>query len=516
MEKKKIRVRFAPSPTGGLHIGGLRTALFNYLYASKYKGDFILRIDNTDKKRNIKKSIQYILKSLDWCKIKYNEGYNKKSSKYGPYIQSKRINIYKKYIKKLIKNKLAYYAFDSKKDLKLYKKNPNFIYNSLTRKNLKNSLNFNKKKINYYKKKKNYVIRIKTPSKTNITFIDKIYGKIKINSRNIDDKILFKSNNIPTYHFATVIDDHLMKISHIIRGKEWLTSTSIHILLYKFFNWKIPQYIHLPLILNYNNKGKISKRNPDNELPIYPIKSDYKLIKIKNSYQEKGFYPEVFFYILASLGWSPKLKEYSNKFLEKKKIIKLFKLNNLNKSNIHLNYKKFCWINKQYINNKKYKKKVNIKLLNFLKKKLKNLKIKINKKKLKKIINLTKNRIYLINDIWDVTYYFFIDPKNFNIIDKIKTQLLNKYIIKKIKLFFKKIKLFFKKKYKKNNIYILNKLIKKIKNNYSILFLKLLRLSIVGELTGIDIVNILFLIKKKIIIKRINFFLKQIIYQYKI
>ncbi|MDH3004551.1 MAG: glutamate--tRNA ligase family protein, partial [Candidatus Shikimatogenerans sp. JK-2022] len=200
--KKKIRVRFAPSPTGALHIGGLRTALYNYLYAKQNNGDFILRIEDTDKKRNIKYSIKYILKSLKWCNIKYNEGY-KKPKRYGPYIQSKRLNIYKKYIKILINKNLAYYSFDTKEELKKYKsKNKNFIYNSLTRNKLNNSLNIN---YLYFKKKlknKKYVVRIKTPYNKNIIINDKIYGKIIINTNDIDDKILYRSDNTPTYHFA--------------------------------------------------------------------------------------------------------------------------------------------------------------------------------------------------------------------------------------------------------------------------------------------------------------------------
>ncbi|MDH3004863.1 MAG: glutamate--tRNA ligase [Candidatus Shikimatogenerans sp. JK-2022] len=489
--KKKIRVRFAPSPTGALHIGSLRTALYNFLYAKQNNGDFILRIEDTDKKRYIKNSIDYILKSFKWCGINYNEGFKKKGL-YKPYLQSKRTKIYKKYIKFLIKKKLAYFCFDSKKNLIKYKKKKkNFIYNSLNRNFLKNSLNknLNKKKIKKLIKKKKYVIRIKTPKNTIISFKDIIYGKIKINTNKIDDKIIFRKN-LPTYHLASVIDDHLMKISHVIRGKEWISSTPLHILIYNFFKWKIPNFAHLPLLLNYTG-GKISKRFKNDKIPIHPIKYISKYIKIKNSYEEKGFLPEAFFNILALLGWSP-----SNKvILNKKKIIKLFSLKQINKSDIHLNFSKFCWINQQYIKkNKKIKKKLYI----YLKKKIKNFKIKIKKSKIKKIINLTKNRISLINDIWDLNYYFFLNPKKFYISKEFKKKIIKNKIL--IINFFKK----FKKQIIKNKKKIKNFLFKKIKN---VFLFKILRISIVGKLIGINIIDLLYIIKKKVIIKRINFFI---------
>ncbi|WGH28180.1 MAG: glutamate--tRNA ligase [Candidatus Shikimatogenerans bostrichidophilus] len=343
--KKKIRVRFAPSPTGPLHIGSLRTALFNYLFAKKNNGNFILRIDDTDKKRSIKNSINYILDTFKWLKIKYNEGYNN-NGKYGPYKQSKRLNIYKKYLKKLIKKKLVYYCFEKKKDIFLYKKkNKNFLYNSLNRKFLNNSLN---KKC---KKKKNFVIRLKTPRNKIIIYKDKIYGKIKINTNKIDDKIIFRSNNTPTYHFANVIDDHLMKITHIIRGKEWIDSTPIHIILYNYFKWSIPYFVHLPLILN--KYGKISKRlykyNNNKKLIIYPINSKYRSIKINNSFEENGYLSEALLNIIFLLGFKNKNE---NEILNLKKMIKLFNFKKINKSNIYFNYKNYLGLIKTYSKNK--------------------------------------------------------------------------------------------------------------------------------------------------------------------
>ncbi|MDH3004502.1 MAG: glutamate--tRNA ligase [Candidatus Shikimatogenerans sp. JK-2022] len=501
--KKKIRVRFAPSPTGALHIGGIRTALYNYLYAIKNNGKLILRIEDTDIKRNIKYSLNYIIKSLKWLKIKYNEGYLK-NGLYKPYIQSKRLKIYKKFLNILIKKKLVYYSFETKNELYKYKKkNKKFLYNSLNRKKLKNSLSLSKKKIKKFIKNRQYVIRIKTPKNKNIKIIDKVYGKIIINTNKLDDKILFRSNLTPTYHFSNVIDDHIMKISHIIRGKEWISSTPIHILIYNYFNWKLPKFIHLPLLLS--NKGKISKRykynnNNNNINTIFPINS--KKLNINNSYKSNGFLPEALINIIALLGWNP---NKNKEILNLNNLIKLFNFNNINKNNIHLNYKKFCWINKQYIKKKKYNKL----LFKYIKKKLKkNNIINIKNKKIKKIIILTKNRISLINEIWDVTKYFFINPKKYYIPKNIN--LFIKKNFKKVKIFLKKIKNYlFKKKSKKK----INKLLKKIKINEN---LKILRILIVGKLIGISLLNILYLINNKVIIYRINKFKNKIICQYKI
>ncbi|WOX79461.1 glutamate--tRNA ligase [Candidatus Shikimatogenerans bostrichidophilus] len=503
---KFIRVRFAPSPTGPLHIGGLRTALYNYIYAKKTNGIFILRIDDTDKKRFIKNSINYLIDSLKWCNINYDEGYGKKG-KYKPYIQSKRFKIYKKYINKLIKNKFAYYAFDKKKTLKLYKKKyKHFIYNSLTRNNLNNSLNINNKIITKLIKTNKYVIRLKTPYNKNITFYDKIYGKITINSNQLDDKIIYRSNQTPTYHFANVIDDHLMNITHVIRGKEWLSSTPLHIIIYNYFNWQIPKFVHLPLILN--NKGKISKRNFNyNNLPIYPIKSKYKNINIKNSYEELGFLPESLINIIALLGWKPNI---NNEIFNINTIIKLFTFKDINKSDVHLNFKKSCWINKKYINKFNNNKKIFFLLKQYLI--FNNIDHK--DKLLNKIINLIINRIKLINinDIWYNCYYFFIIPKKFYIPLKLKYYIIyNKKII--IYLFFK-IKKFFKNKPNKNKIILFFKKLQISYNDYYF-FLKIIRISIIGELKGISLFDIFNLLNYKNIIYRINYFKTIIFNNYK-
>ncbi|WGH25641.1 MAG: glutamate--tRNA ligase family protein [Candidatus Shikimatogenerans bostrichidophilus] len=320
-----------------------------------------------------------------------------------------------------------------------------------------------------------------------------MYGIINVKTKLLEDSIIFR-NNMPTYHLASVIDDFLMNITHVIRGKEWISSTPIHIIIYKYFNWKTPKFVHLPLILN-NNGGKISKRiNNYSNTPLYPI---YKYYKIKNSFKIKGFLPEAVFNFIALLGWNPNPNK--NKIIyKKKKLISLFSFKNINKSDIHLNYSMLCWINKKYLNKKK-----NFKIIySFLKKKINKLNINIKNKNIKKIIKLTKNRISLINQIWDVSYYFFINPINYKIPIYLKKYInFNK---KKIIFFFNNIKkVFFKNKNKKK----IKKIINKINN---VFLLKLLRISIVGELIGINIIDILYIIKNNIILNRINLFLKKI------
>ncbi|MDH3003764.1 MAG: glutamate--tRNA ligase [Candidatus Shikimatogenerans sp. JK-2022] len=480
--KKKIIVRFAPSPTGPLHIGNLRIALFNFLFSKKYNGKFILRIDDTDKKRIVKNSLDYILKSLKWFKIDYDEGY-KKNGKNKPYKQSKRLKIYKKYLKILLKKKLAYYAYDDIKDINYYKKkNKYFLYNSINRNKLKNSLNKNYKK----KKKKKYVIRLKTPKNKLIVFNDKIYGKIKINTNKIDDKIIYRTNKMPTYHFANVIDDYLMNITHVIRGKEWIYSTPIHIILCQYLNFKIPNYIHLPLILN-KKKGKISKRLYNlNKNIIYPINSQYKNLKVNNSFEENGYLPESLINLLFILG-NKKIND--NKIINLKKMIKIFNFKNFKKNNIYFNYKKLLWINKQYIiNNKKIKKIIFLKI----KKKLKNQKIK--NKFIKKIINLIIDRLNLINikSIWNNCVFFFKRPNKY---------IYNKYIFNKIKKNKKEIISFF--------LLILFSVLKKKKINIKKIYLiKILRLSLIGNINGLEITKIINNLNIKEIIKRIKYLLK--------
>jgi glutamyl-tRNA synthetase len=500
---KKIRVRFSPSPTGPIHLGGIRTALYNYLFAKKNKGDFILRIEDTDKNRIVKNSEKHILESLKWCGILPDEGPKKIGGKFGPYRQSERINIYKKYIFYLIKKGFAYYAFDSLEDLKTirkkYIKNGKiFSYNFKNRKYFNNSLNLSKKEINY---KINsgfpYVIRFKIIPNKKLNIYDIIRGKISINTNNIDDKILFKSDGMPSYHIASVIDDKLMNISHIIRGEDWISSTPFHILLYNAFNWKIPFFAHLPLILNKNGKGKLSKRNNKKlNFPIFPIK--WKNSFLIEGFREKGYLPEAFINIVVLLGWNPGGKK---EIFSLNELINLFSLEKVNKSNSKLDEKKSKWINYEHLQKKKIKEICSLFIIE-----LKKHKLFFNKKYIKKVIILIKERISFIHEIWAKFSYFFISPKIF---EKKKIKIFyNTYFLSKLKEI--KFFLFFFKKFKSKNLkFFFSNWIKKNNLNFKI-FYQILRLSFVGSLEGPDIFIIMEVIGKKESLKRINTIYKNI------
>ena len=333
---KKIRTRFAPSPTGYLHVGSLRTALYNYLFAKHNNGDFILRVEDTDKARFVEGSIENLVKILDLIGLKYNEGiFNNNDGKisqkgdFGPYMQSERLEIYKKYIDELIKNDYAYFCFCSQERLNEMRKEQQAqktapMYDGRCR-------GLDKKEIQrLFDKKTPYVVRLKVPKDGFTEFDDLVYGKIKIANKTIDDQVLMKSDGYPTYHLANVVDDHLMEISHIIRGDEWLPSTPKHILLYKAFNWEMPKFAHLPLLLN-PDKSKLSKRQGD--------------VSVEN-YLNKGYLPEALLNFILLLGWNPKTEE---EIFSVDEMIKRFDLSGVNKTGAIFNTEKLDWINGMYI-----------------------------------------------------------------------------------------------------------------------------------------------------------------------
>ena len=349
--KNQIRLRFAPSPTGPLHIGGLRTALFNYLFAKKMGGELVLRIEDTDKKRTVKKSQKHIEESLNWLGIDFDES-TSKGGDYGPYNQSERGSIYIKYANELIEKGLAYYAFDTTEALELErkgheKKGKTFIYNSHNREKgrLVNSLVLSEKETQEKIKKGQYVIRFKTPADKVISFEDIVRGKISVSTRDIDDKILFKSDGMPTYHLANVVDDHLMKISHVIRGEEWLPSLALHNLIYNAFGWTSPKFAHLPLILKPTGKGKLSKRDGDQfGFPVYAI--NWLEEKLYKGFKESGFLASALINYMAFLGWRPK---GDNEVYSMSELITDFSLDNINKAGAKFDPKKLLWVNAQHI-----------------------------------------------------------------------------------------------------------------------------------------------------------------------
>ena len=355
------RVRFAPSPTGPLHIGGLRTALFNYLFTKNSGGDFILRIEDTDKKREVPGAEQYIVDALAWCGITPDEG-PKTGGKLGPYRQSERNHLYEDKIKMLIDSGRAYYAFDSEEELGLYredseKKGETFMYSWKNRKSLKNSLSLDKESVEkLLEKGEKYVIRFLSPENREVKTVDLIRGESVIDSSLLDDKILIKANGTPTYHFANVVDDHLMKITHVIRGEEWLPSLALHVLLYEAFGWEKPVFAHLPLILNPNGKGKLSKRSGEKGgFPVFPI--DWSGETKLKGFREAGRLPEGLVNYLATLGWSP---EEGQEVLTLKKLTGLFLLENVVSSAANFDFEKLKWYNHKHIQTTKDSKLVEL------------------------------------------------------------------------------------------------------------------------------------------------------------
>lgn len=431
-----IRVRFAPSPTGPLHIGGVRTALFNYLFAKQNKGKIILRIEDTDTNRIVKNSKKYIEETFKWCGLNFDES-PEKGGPYAPYIQSQRKNIYQKYLKILLESNAVYLAFDTPNEIENIKKKyisqgKFFSYNYKTRENFRNSLTLKKKEIEQLIKHHiPYVVRFKMPVNKEIIINDIIRNNISIQTNNIDDKILIKMDGNPTYHFANVVDDFTMKISHVIRGEEWLSSLPLHILLYKAFKWNPPIFAHLPLILNPEGDGKLSKRNYHKiKCPIFPLKwKEENNNQSFISYQEEGYFPQAFLNILVLLGWSPNSK--NQEIISLDEMIQQFKLNNVHTNGSHINIDKNKWINRQYllkINSKK--------LLKYYQEYLKSIG-EYPSEKDEKIIKIFKTRVNFIKEIYYQGIFFYHKPKYidqtlYNQIWKNDTKKILKNIIKSI------------------------------------------------------------------------------------
>ncbi len=403
------RVRFAPSPTGPLHVGGLRTALFNYLFAKNSGGDFILRIEDTDKKREVPGAEQYIVDALAWCGITPDEG-PKIGGELGPYRQSERNHFYEEKIKILIDSGHAYYAFDSEEELGLCredseKRGETFMYNWKNRMSLKNSISLDKESVEkLLEKGEKHVIRFLSPENQKVKTVDIIRGESVIDSSLLDDKILIKANGTPTYHFANVVDDHLMKITHVIRGEEWLPSLALHVLLYEAFGWEKPIFAHLPLILNPNGKGKLSKRSGEKGgFPVFPINwsGDIKL----SGFREVGILPEGLVNYLATLGWST---EEGLEVLTLHKLTELFLLENVVSSAANFDFEKLKWYNHKHIQTSD-----DSRLTELLRDLNKNAG-EVVKEKLVEAVTLVKERANTVCDLWGLVSYLFFDPTNYD------------------------------------------------------------------------------------------------------
>ena len=416
MEKKEVRVRFAPSPTGPLHIGGVRTALFNYLFARKHNGSFLLRIEDTDQNRYVEGAEKYIIESLKWCHIKVDEGVGLEGP-YGPYRQSERKGIYKDYAEQLVEKGFAYYAFDTPEDLEAMRadlreqNSENQQYNAETRVNMRNSLTMDKKEVSSLIQQGNpYVIRLKLPEDEHITFKDLVLGDISFHSSQLDDKILFKSDGMPTYHLANVVDDYLMKISHVIRGSEWVNSTPSHVLLYRYFGWEdeMPAFAHMPLILKPSGKGKLSKRDGDKEgFPVFPLEwKNPDTGETSRGYRESGYFPEAFINILALLGWNPGDEK---ELMSVDEMVSLFSLEKIGKSGARFDPEKAKWFNHQYL-----VKKSNDELAKLYMPILEEKGIKKDLSFVSEVVGLVKERATFIHDFWEQSHYFFTAPENYD------------------------------------------------------------------------------------------------------
>ncbi|MFM9052990.1 MAG: glutamate--tRNA ligase [Bacteroidota bacterium] len=352
----RVRVRFAPSPTGPLHMGGVRTALYNYLFARQHDGDFILRIEDTDQHRFVPGAEEYIIESLKWCGISPNEGVGFGDGPHTPYRQSERKDLYKKYADQLIDSGHAYYAFDTAEDLELRRKSAEsvgtaFSYSSTTRGDLVNSLNLSQDEVRRRIDAGDpYVIRLKIPAGETIHVSDLIRGDVHVETAQLDDKVLFKSDGMPTYHLANVVDDHLMLITHVIRGEEWLPSAPLHVLLYRYLGWEstMPLFAHLPLLLKPDGNGKLSKRDGDRlGFPVFPLNwKDPVSGETASGYRENGYYPESFLNIISLLGWHP---ADERELLTKQEMIESFSLERVSKSGARFDPEKTKWINEHYM-----------------------------------------------------------------------------------------------------------------------------------------------------------------------
>jgi len=409
---KKVRVRFAPSPTGPLHIGGVRTALFNYLFAKKHGGDFILRIEDTDQNRYVEGAEKYIIDAMEWCGIPFDESPEKPKDKFGPYRQSERKQLYKAYADELIEKGKAYYAFDTSEKLDFHRKDheakgKTFIYNWHNRLKLDNSLSLMSEEVEKrLASGEDFVIRFLTAPDEKVHLTDIIRGDMQIDSNVLDDKVLYKSDGMPTYHLANIVDDHLMEISHVIRGEEWLPSLALHQQLYDAFGWEAPEFAHLPLIMKPVGKGKLSKRDGEKGgFPIFPLSWNDSV-----GYKEAGFFPEAVVNFLALLGWNPGTEQ---EIFSLSELVETFNLERVNKSGARFDPDKTKWYNQQYMQSKNDAELAELFLLELgTHSHIDNS--KLSPEYVKQVIGLIKERATFVSDFWELSDYFFVSPAAYN------------------------------------------------------------------------------------------------------
>lgn len=412
MTDRKVRVRFAPSPTGPLHIGGVRTALFNYLFARQHHGDFVFRIEDTDSNRFVPGAEEYIIESFRWLGIKFDEGVSF-GGNHGPYRQSERRAIYKKYVEQLLSAGKAYIAFDTPEELEA-KRNEiqNFQYDAHTRLQMRNSLTMNAKDVqSRIDEGEQYVVRFKVEPGVEVHVHDMIRGEVVIKSDIIDDKVLYKSaDELPTYHLANIVDDHLMEITHVIRGEEWLPSAPLHVLLYEAFGWSdtMPAFAHLPLLLKPEGKGKLSKRDGERlGFPVFPLEwHDPKSGEVSSGYRESGYFPEAVINFLALLGWNPGTEQ---EMFTLDELVEAFDIGRCSKAGAKFDYQKGIWFNHEYI-----LKKSNEEIATLFAPIVANNGIDVPMERVIKVVGMMKDRVNFVKELWPLCSFFFIPPTDYD------------------------------------------------------------------------------------------------------
>lgn len=412
MGDRKVRVRFAPSPTGALHIGGVRTALFNYLFAKQRGGEMIFRIEDTDSTRFVPGAEEYIIESFRWLGITFDEGVSFGGDK-GPYRQSERRDIYKTYVKQLLDAGKAYIAFDTPEELEA-KRNEiqNFQYDARTRGLMRNSLTLSPEEVEeLIRDGKQYVVRFKIDGGQEVLVNDLIRGEVRIKTDILDDKVLYKSaDELPTYHLANIVDDHLMEVTHVIRGEEWLPSAPLHVLLYRAFGWEntMPQFAHLPLLLKPEGKGKLSKRDGDRlGFPVFPLEwHDPKTGEVSSGFRESGYFPEALVNFLALLGWNPGTEQ---EIFSLDELVKAFDISHCSKAGAKFDYKKGIWFNHEYL-----LKKSADEVARMFAPIVANNGVETSLERITKVVEMMKDRVNFVSELWPLCSFFFIAPTQYD------------------------------------------------------------------------------------------------------
>ena len=408
MSERRVRVRFAPSPTGALHIGGVRTALYNYLFARQHGGDLVFRIEDTDSNRFVPGAEEYIIESFRWLGIQFDEGVSF-GGEYGPYRQSERRDIYKKYVQQLLSAGKAYIAFDTPQELEA-KRNEikNFQYDASTRGMMRNSLTLSKEEVDsLIAEGQQYVVRFKIDPGEEVHVFDLIRGEVVVKSEILDDKVLYKSaDELPTYHLANIVDDHLMEISHVIRGEEWLPSAPLHVLLYRAFGWEdtMPQFAHLPLLLKPDGKGKLSKRDGDRlGFPVFPLEwHDPKTGEVSNGFREQGYFPEAVINFLALLGWNPGTEQ---EMFTLQQLVEAFDISKCSKAGAKFDYQKGIWFNHEYILQKSDEE-----IAHLFAPIVANNGVEESLKRVTEVVHMMKDRVNFVKELWPLCSFFFLPP----------------------------------------------------------------------------------------------------------